>query len=380
MLQFIVQFLPLIFLCAAFGVVLLNFDSVAAYIVYVISMLIQPKELLHATNEMSALPVPTPEQKKQFSIKRPFIRIWTLFIVLFFPSIDVEKITGKKTKKAEAQVNVYLEKTQEVVNKYRIKTYSVPSSDTSSFRSAMEPIAPLSSPFQQAFPDVVNILNKINKIENPVTTKPQIEVASANNITDTLPEFKSYDSSAVVETTTTTTSKPAAFTQPTHVLASKPLPKETGIANEPKFDAIAALEKKVSELKKDSVKAAVSKVDYAQMTEHSSDINNGKNFNITLNQEPQLPKLEIKHTEIVPEEAHVFKNNSDKITSSFNIFTLISKILFYTILSLPLLLVIGSVVYYLMIKGFDLTSLGGYPGWVTSSLENFVKVYIIKES
>ncbi|MDQ3098520.1 MAG: hypothetical protein M3Q44_02130 [bacterium] len=367
MLQFVVQFLPLIFLCAAFGVVLLNFDSVAAYIVYVISMLIQPKELIHATNEFSSVPIPTPAQKKKVSFFHPLIRIWTLFIVLFFPSIDIEKATGRKTVKIkESQTSIYEEKTQEEANKYRIKTYSVPSSNNmSTFRTAMEPVAPLSSPFQQAFPDVVNILNKINKIENPVNNKPQTIVQEPeNNISTTLPEFKAYaaTSQETIDTVTSPTTQPAVIPEPSTT----------------EFDAIAALERKVSELKKETVKTVVSKVDYGEMTKYSSDVNSGKTITISIPEVQPLPILKIEHAQAMPEESTVYKKNLLGFT--MNLAPMLGQIISYTLLSLPLLMVVGSAVYYLALNGFDLSSIGGYPGWVSSSLENFVKMYIIKSA
>jgi hypothetical protein len=66
MVEFLVQFLPLIFLCSAIGVILLNFDAIGIYIVYVLSMLTQPKEIIQASSSMmSPLPDrPTLKQKK----------------------------------------------------------------------------------------------------------------------------------------------------------------------------------------------------------------------------------------------------------------------------------------------------------------------------
>ncbi len=369
-------------MCAAAGVVLLNFDAVAAYIVYVISMLIQPKELIQASHEIAPIPLP-PTQKRKFSIFNPFIRIYTLFVVLFLPNIDVEKLTGKKSKRiAEVQVNVYSEKTQEEVNKYHIKTYSVPSTDNlKTFRNSIETGAPLSSPFQQAFPDVVNILHKINKFENPEDKRPAppLEIPE-NNMNDTFAEFTAYDSRtsnvrselpkqesipvAIPKAPVLLTKQAEEINLPVNPLPEKPKMPPIHSSNS-KFDAIAALEKKVSALKNDTPK--------------SSAMSNTKNVNVKVDKQELLPKLLIKKQDALPEGTpHVFKNTVVTTIMSLNILPLIGKILLYTMLSLPLLIVIGSIGYYLATVGFNLGKIAGYPGWASSSLESLVKTYIIK--
>lgn len=353
MLQFIVQFLPLIFLCAAFGIVLLNFGSVAEYIIYVISMLVQPKEFANLTSTVAPLPPPTPENKRKFSFKRPFIRIWTLFLVLFFPNVDIEKMSTKSTL-TEDQENTtfYSEKAQEEINKYRIKTYSTPSSNTTNFRSALDPVAPLSPTFQQAFPDVANIINKITQTE------------------------ERFISRHIPKPSFPTEEPPNTITNLTH---NENLTSNSNSAEKrpEKFDALASLEKKVNDLTKNNTQENIHKVNYSQLTKKISEINNnGKTITVSLSTPQTLPKLSTESTSIGQQEIHVFGVNKEKNASK--ILPLVGSIITYTILSIPIIMVVGSLLYFIVLNGFNLTQIDSYPKWVSSLIESFVKTYILK--
>ncbi len=395
MLQFIVQFLPLIFLCAAFGVVLLNFDAVAEYVVYVISMLVQPKELLHVSNEL-AVPLPPQTQKKKFSLFRPIIRVWTLFNVLFFPDLDLGKLTGRKHKSSLEDINVYSEKTKQEIDKYSIKTYSVPDAkNIKNFRSALDPLGTTqpSSAFQQAFPDVVNIINKINKIDSPPV--------ATSTIYDTLPDFQAYTGGSTPpppvmeapafppQVRTTEVVVPTQIPEPgTTMQVEEIIPPiartiptgQTENAEPEKFDAIAALERKVSELKKDKVSSVVSQVNYGELAQRSNEVNSTKISMPSIQPSAPLPKITTTPTATTAEEIHIVNESALPRVSDFSILPMIGKVITYTILSLPLLIVVGSIGYYLVLNKFNLGSLAGYPGWVSTTLEAFVKAYILRQS
>jgi hypothetical protein len=168
MLEILFGIMPLIFVCSAVGILLINFPTVSAYIVYVLSMMVKPHDLIQEAKEQSA-PIEKPhEQKNKLMI--PFIRMATLFRVLFFPNIDIDSTARVERSFAESAIrNVYSEKAQEEINKYPIKTYSADAlKDNNKFRYSYDPVdtVPLSNEFQKAFPDIVTKLQTQQDIVN----------------------------------------------------------------------------------------------------------------------------------------------------------------------------------------------------------------------
>jgi hypothetical protein len=166
MLELLIHLLPTIFISCAIGVVLLNIRALFTYVIYVFSMAAQPKQLLVASQKV--------EQKSansgiyKFSLISPFIRIWTLTRVLFFPDLDISGALHKnQNDEANWTSSLYMQKAQEQVSQVRIKTYSIAGiKDTSHFKSSYDPvIAPhISSEFAKAFPDLSKNLSTPKEI------------------------------------------------------------------------------------------------------------------------------------------------------------------------------------------------------------------------
>lgn len=178
MIEFLLNILPLIFVCSAIGILLINFPTVSAYIIYVFSMLTKPQELLETSRQMSPTSKTIPKQKNIFI---PFIRAATLFRVLFFPNMDLESMANSKKQTPEETLrSIYSEKAQEEIDKYQIKTYSANAlNDNSKFKYSYEPVdsIPLSDEFQKAFPDLTKKLSTQQKLK----AKEYPEIIPINN-------------------------------------------------------------------------------------------------------------------------------------------------------------------------------------------------------
>lgn len=117
-------------------------------------MAAQPKQLMQTTQQLEQ----RTEQGYKFSFATPFIRVWTLFRVLFFPDLDMSGLIHKNenTQDDSLSTGAYLQKSQEdAASQTKIKTYSVAGiKDTSHFRGSVEPVPEVSSEFAQAFPEL----------------------------------------------------------------------------------------------------------------------------------------------------------------------------------------------------------------------------------
>ena len=179
MLELLVRLLPLIFFSSAIGILLLNIRPLFTYFIYVISMAFQPKQLLQTSQQV--------EQKDsvayKFSLFTPFVRLWTLFRVLFLPDVDISTVIHRNNNpesSADWMSSVYVQKTQDEMSGVKIKTYSVSGSqDTSHFRSSFEPAVtpPVSEEFAKAFPSLTSQTESANLNNN---LSPQIKFYSGS--------------------------------------------------------------------------------------------------------------------------------------------------------------------------------------------------------
>jgi hypothetical protein len=182
MLELIVRLLPLIFFSSAIGIFLLNIRPIFNYFIYVISMAFQPKQLLRTTQQV--------EQKEansvvyKFSFFTPFLRIWTLFRVLFLPDVDISSVIHKNSNSDDTNSNwmssVYVQKTMDEAAGVKIKTYSVSGTqDTSHFRSSFEPSVtpPVSEEFAKVFPSLSSKTESANLNNN---LSPEIKFYSGS--------------------------------------------------------------------------------------------------------------------------------------------------------------------------------------------------------
>ena len=143
MLELLIHLLPTIFVSCAVLIVLLNIKAFLTYFIYIFSMAFQPKQLLQTSMQVEQREFKS--SNNHFFLAIPFIRLWTLTKVLFFPDLDISGIIQREKDSPKNDLaNIYTEKTQEEMANIRIKSYSVAGvKDTSHFRSAMEPVEPI---------------------------------------------------------------------------------------------------------------------------------------------------------------------------------------------------------------------------------------------
>jgi hypothetical protein len=170
MFEILIRVLPLIFFSCAIGIVILNIRPILSYFIYIVSMAAQPKQLMETTQELEQ----RTEKSYKFSFSTPFVRLWTLIRVLFFPDLDMSGLIHKNENKQDDTISTgaYLQRSQEgLAAQAKIKTYSVAGiKDTSHFRGSVEPVQAVSSEFAQAFPELsknlgVNMPEKSNMFE-----------------------------------------------------------------------------------------------------------------------------------------------------------------------------------------------------------------------
>lgn len=159
MIEILVRLLPLIFFSCAVGIVILNIRSIFSYLIYVFTMASQPKRLI-----MTSEQIQNTQSNTTQSIFTPFIRIWTLFRVLFLPDVSISEIVHKNRDNNSDWISGYnMGKTREEGSSFIMRTYSASSiKDTSHFRTAMEPNTPVnvSSVFATTFPTIANKLKE----------------------------------------------------------------------------------------------------------------------------------------------------------------------------------------------------------------------------
>lgn len=131
MLEFILSVVPLILLCTAIGLLVINFDEVLSYLIYLAKSLVQPDQ---AYTQFAEPQLPNPEQQ---AVKQtlPFYKIpllilrrcITLIRVIFLPDIHIS--TGLKSSTDE-EVNVFDATAQQEAQKSELKTYNTPNVST----------------------------------------------------------------------------------------------------------------------------------------------------------------------------------------------------------------------------------------------------------
>ncbi|MDQ3239298.1 MAG: hypothetical protein M3P33_02125, partial [bacterium] len=87
-----------------------------------------------------------------------------------------------------------------------------------------------------------------------------------------------------------------------------------------------------------------------------------------------IPKPQIENTNPA-QNIQTFHYSSNSTAGGYSFGSAISKVLQYSIISLPLIIVIGSIIAFLLSTKFDLTKVGKYPQWVADNIEVAVKSY-----
>jgi hypothetical protein len=423
MLEILFGLLPLIFVCSAIGVILLNFEAVAMYIVYVLSMLFRPKELLSASNL-------TPSEtttKFKFTPFTPIIRLWTLFRVLFFPNIEFEAILSRKKPIVTEEQSFLSQNAAKTAAKFSIKTYTAVNENHSNFRNSYEPIVGpnLSTEFKKAFPQLSEKALPFSEPEPepiilPVSETVAIDIPKRemnDPVSMSISEVIADEKHEVILPTTTgnfTSEKPIAQQQPeiptipsiseiTVEAPQPPLPEppkpsapvkaaqELPSLKDDSFDAIAVLEAKVNKMKEIQTKSMAA--------ENTS----GISHSIVSPDQTILPTSETKlnldmskihapvetipapTAPVQPSPESIAKNitsfhSGPGISGISKVLPLILKIGVYGFLSLPLLVVVGSIIVYMVTIQFDFGQAGSYPKWVSNGIENFVKNNVISKT
>jgi hypothetical protein len=424
MLEILFGLLPLIFVCSAIGVILLNFEAVAMYIVYVLSMLFRPKELLNAT---SLTPLET-TTKFKFTPFTPFIRLWTLFRVLFFPNIEFDAILSKKKPIATEEQSFLSQNAAKTAAKFSIKTYTaVNEKDHSNFRNSYEPIVGpnLSSEFKKAFPQLSEKAlpfaePKPEPIILPIseTIATEIPTRQMNDpVSMSISEVVADEKHEVILPTTTesfTNEKPIAQQQPDMLIGPQiseasvetpqPTPpeppkpmapvqaaQELPSVKDSSFDAIAALEAKVNKMKETQIKSMPSEntsgishsivsPDQTILPTSESKLNlDMSKIHAPVEAPPPPPAPARPSTESLTKNITSFHSGAG-ISGISKILPLIFKFGLYGFLSLPLLVVVGSIIVYMVTIQFDFGQAGSYPKWVSNGIENFVKNNVISKT
>lgn len=142
MLEVIFGLIPLIFICSAIGLILLNFDYVAQYVMYTFSNIISSKNVYQNVVLKNVQPPPKTDNQKNlnlFAITYVFFkRTITLFKAIFIPDISIDLRPARMVK---IQSENIIEKiASKEIQKINLKTYSaVGSANQSNFRLSYIP-------------------------------------------------------------------------------------------------------------------------------------------------------------------------------------------------------------------------------------------------
>lgn len=126
MLEFILSVVPLILLCTAFGLLIINFDEVLGYLLYVAKNLVQTETPELPSNQLLTPDQVAPPKKSVPFYQYPFIfimRLVTLFQAIFLPEIHISARIGNHPFE---EANIFNATAQQEAQKSQIKTYNTP--------------------------------------------------------------------------------------------------------------------------------------------------------------------------------------------------------------------------------------------------------------
>nr|AIA14772.1 Unknown Function [uncultured bacterium] len=294
-------------------------------------MLTQPQELIRSADPYALTPIQqTIPTKKNFTLATPFIRMWTLFKVLFFPDLDIEAFLGRTAKEVDEE-NVYTEKTREAVSKFNLKTYSAPTAKDTKFRYSYQTVEEDASPPTAATSQTFNRINQmLTSVENNIQS-------ATHHQTDSTPA--------------TPVSQHVTKNSPT-LSVPKPPPTPTKIQS----------------------------VNYSQLTSQSSQVNKLQSSQTVDASIQTILTPEERATEVVnKQKLQVFQRNDGLNDSASGIAKSIGRLLVYAILTSPMLAIILSMIIFLAQNHYRVSAIGNYPDWMSSQIEQFVRQNIIKK-
>lgn len=123
--------IPLIFVCSAVALVLINFDSVAEYFIYTFANASRKKTARQQAYDPVTIENQPPTSTRKFSLnpfrllKNIFIRIFNLFAAIFLPKISLDlSFSSEITPRNDTEHNYLTQIAQNQVQQLNIKSYS----------------------------------------------------------------------------------------------------------------------------------------------------------------------------------------------------------------------------------------------------------------
>lgn len=345
MLEVLFGLVPLIFVCSAIGLILLNFDAVAQYLIYSVSNLASSKkvynQIVHQEYIPSDLALIEKKSKVAFNpiklISTFFTRLFTLIKAIFIPNIDIDI---RPTKIAKIQSDNLVQKiASQETNKLQIKSYSsVDEKKDTKYRLSYEPT-------EHNFFDKI-IHNKPTELEEKQNNNTVFALAQKVNQDpmedplNMLSLVKAQQEKSVQED-----SKRNIFT------IEKPYLQDTS-------------EKPVQLNIAQSITKPAIKISTPQIIEAPRESLNKKNSDLVPDQKD--PNL----------EREVFVSKPARPSKiSFDIFGVLGKIFIYSILVLPIAITLTTLVIYMLERSSNAVDIS-YPAWIseqlTSTIENLL--------
>lgn len=263
-----------------------------------------------------------------------FVRIWTLFKVLFLPDLDFDALLHRNATTIDSSLDVFSEKTRQEVSKYKIKSYSVaPETTNAQFKYS----------YEQVSPDQV-AQNRPEKITD-------IQMQEQHEAQDV--ELGIHHYTATDEKTTPTYT--ATLQQQEDQLLDIKTEQEHTLPL-------------LNNLKK--------KINFNEFNEESTRINNltDRKSSDTADREQSV----VETVENLPMHYVTLQSESTSRFSLADIMGGIGRLVSILVLSIPIIIVIATVIIFLSQNTWSLSKMGNYPTWISTSIENFVRNEIVK--
>lgn len=313
------------FVCSAIGLILLNFDAVAEYVVYTFSNLVSTKKAYQQVIHQEYIPqqLDTPQTKRInpiLSIGTFIKRILNLIKAIFIPDIQIDL---RPRSFAIAQNENFVQKlASKETNKLNLKTYSaVDQSNHTDYKLSYAPTEHL------GFFDKIKPKHEVAPVANQEVT-PLSKKVNQDPMNDPINMISMVK--ANIEKIGAEDSKKVTFNTKKPFLASES-PNET-----------------IEPIKQPA--------------------------NVTnINLQQVVKKEQLSHPEQAPQSRVVTSTVMSE--NSFSLGGLLSKIMLYGSLILPLAVVLTSIVIYLLERSSNTIS-SSYLEWISSQISRLIEPFV----